>query len=219
MYNALTRYVMEATVGGQQQEIGSIGPLEQQMAQEKVGASRHNARTTSGNNPSSGSKTPQTPHHGGGGSPDSESSNGLELNHHQSINHNHCPLDDCDPFTEHRYPAAIADHIEYHFLFEESSEALTRYGPDVVNKGIAVMRAKIVHEKFIPGNLGGYLRSRCEKILKGTNVATGEDRQRRIDAITNYVDPVPAEKEALRGPPCGCPDFAHRIPCKWFKTK
>ena len=189
------------------------------MPTEKVGASRHNARTTPGKNQPLGSKTPQTPHHGGGGSPDSESTNDLDLNHHHSINHNHCPLDDCDPFTEHRYPSAIADHIQHHFLFEESEEALTRYGPDIVNKAIAVMKAKVVHEKFVPGNLGGYFRSRCEKILKGTNVATGEDRQRRVDAITNYVDAAAANKAPRQGPACGCPDFVHRIPCKWFKAR
>ena len=189
------------------------------MAQEKVGASRHNVRAASGNNPSSGSKTPQTPHHGGGGSPDSKSSNDLDLNHHQSINHNHCPLDDCDAFTEHRYPDAIADHIRHHFLFEESADALNRYGPDIVNKAIALMKVKIVHQKFIPGNLGGYLRSRCEKILKGDNVPTGEDRQRRIDAITSYVDPRRHDMIHPRGPACGCPDFVHRIPCKWFRAR
>jgi hypothetical protein len=188
------------------------------MPSEKVDASRHNARTAPGENPSLGSKTPQTPHHGGGGSPDSESSNDLDLNHHQSINHNHCPLDDCDPFTEHRYPAAIADHIRHHFLFEESTDALTRYGPDIVNKAIAVMKAKVVHEKFIPGNLGGYFRSRCEKILKGDNVPTGEDRQRRMDALTDYVNPRRLN-ETFRGPACGCPDHRHQIPCKWFKAR
>jgi hypothetical protein len=57
------------------------------------------------------------------------------------------------------------------------------------------MKVKIVHEKFIPGNLGGYFRSRCEKILKGDDVPTGEDRQRRIEAIKNYVDPKKAEKD------------------------
>jgi hypothetical protein len=189
------------------------------MATEKVGVSQHNARTAPAKNQPLGSKTPQTPHHGGGGSPDSESINDLDLNHHQSINHNHCPLDDCDPFTEHRYPSAIADHIQHHFLFEESEDALTRYGPDVVNKAIAVIKVKVVHEKFVPGNLGGYLRSRCEIILKGTNVPTGDDHQRRIDAITNYVDPAPDSSQTIRGPACGCPDFAHQIPCKWFKAR
>ena len=79
--------------------------------QQKVDASLHNARAAFSNNPDVGSKTPQTPHHGGGGSLYPESSNDLELDNHQSINHNHCPLDDCDPFTEHRYPDAIAEHI------------------------------------------------------------------------------------------------------------
>ena len=188
------------------------------MASEKVGASRHNARTTPRNNPSAGSNTPQTPHHGGGGHPDSKSSNDLDLDNHQSINHNHCPLDDCDLFTEHRYPAAIADLIRHHFLFEQAPDALTRYGPDIVNKAIALMKVKIVHEKFIPGNLGGYFRSRCERILKGDNVPTWEDRQRRVEAITNYVEAAPANKPP-RGPACGCPDFSHRVPCKWLKAR
>ena len=188
------------------------------MASEKVGASRHNARTTPRNNPSAGSNTPQTPHHGGGGHPETSYANDVVLDNHQTINHNHCPLDDCEPFTEHRYPAAIADHIRHHFLFEEAPDALTRYGPDIANKAIALMKVKIVHEKFIPGNLGGYFRSRCERILKGDNVPTGEDRQRRIEAFTNYVDAAPANKPP-RGPACGCPDFSHRVPCKWLKAR
>jgi hypothetical protein len=156
--------------------------------QQKVGASLHNDRAAFVDNPDVGSKTPQTPHHGGGGSLYPESSNDLELDNHQSINHNHCPLDDCDPFTEHRYPDAIAEHIQLHFMFEKSSDALKRYGPDVVNKTIALMKIKIVKEKFFPSNLGGYFRSQCEKILAGTNVPTGEDHQRRREALANYVD-------------------------------
>ena len=125
------------------------------MEPAKVGASRQVTRATPRNNSSVGSKTPQTPHHGGGGSPDSKSSNDLDLDNHQTINHNHCPLDDCDLFTEHRYPAAIADHIRHHFLFDQAPDALTRYGPDIVNKAIALMKVKIVHEKFMPGNTVG----------------------------------------------------------------
>jgi hypothetical protein len=155
----------------------------------KVNASSHNARAALSDDPSVSSKPPQTPHHGGGGSLYPESSNDLDLDNHQSINHNHCPLDDCDPFTEHRYPDAIADHIRHHFLFVDSAAALTRYGPDVVNKTIALMKVKIVKEKFFPTSLGGYFRSQCEKILAGDNVPTGEDHQRRRDALTNYVDP------------------------------
>ena len=81
------------------------------MERAKVGVSRHATRATRRNNSSVGLKTPQTPHHGGGGSPDSKSSNDLDLDNHQTINHNHCPLDDCDLFTEHRYAAATADQI------------------------------------------------------------------------------------------------------------
>ena len=165
------------------------------MPAQKVDASRHNAKVAPRNNSPLGSKTPQTPHHGGGGSPNPESSNDLDLDNHQSINHNHCPLDDCELFTEHRYPTAIAEHIRFHFLFEEAADGLTRYGPDIVNKTIALMKVKIVEQKFIPGNLGGYFRSRCEIFLKGDNVPTGEDRQRRIDAAKNYVNPKPAQKD------------------------
>jgi len=165
------------------------------MESPKIGVSRHNARTAPGNNPPSGSKTPQTPHHGGGGSPGLESSNDLDLENHQSINHNHCPLNDCELFTEHRYPTAIAEHIRFHFLFEEAADGLTRYGPDIVNKTIALMKVKIVEQKFIPGNLGGYFRSRCEIFLKGDNVPTGEDRRKRIDAAKNYVNRKPDQAD------------------------
>ena len=168
------------------------------MDHPKIGASRHNSRTAPKITPSVGSKTPQTPHHGGGGSPDSQSLNDLELDNHQSINHNHCPLDDCNLFTEHRYPVAIAEHIQFHFLFEQADDGLERYGPDIVNKTIALMKVKIVEEKFIPENVGAYFRSRCEKFLKGDNVSTGADREKRMNAIheaqKNYVNPQRVQK-------------------------
>jgi len=57
------------------------------------------------------------------------------------------------------------------------------------------MKVKIVEQKFIPGNLGGYFRSRCEIFLKGDNVATGVDRQKRIDAAKNYVNRKPDQAD------------------------
>ena len=177
------------------------------MPQEKVDASRHNGKVAPKNNPPSGSKTPQTPHHGGGGSPYPESLNDLDLDNHQTINHNHCPLDDCELFTEHRFPAAIAEHIEYFFGFLGGADGLTRYGPDVVNKSIAYMKYKREKEDFIPDKPGGFLRRTCEKFLAGGNVPTGADgaiiharfknyQPFKVDDRNKYIE----EYERRRGP-------------------
>jgi hypothetical protein len=150
------------------------------MESGKVGASRHNARTTPLNNPSPGSKTPQTPHHGGGGHPETSYTDDVVLDNHQSINHNHCPLDDCEPFTEHRYPRAVLRHVEHFFLFEDDGKALTRYGPDIMNKAVAIMRIKIEREHLMDWceKIGAYFRSQCEKVLNGANITTGADHEK-----------------------------------------
>ncbi len=157
------------------------------MISQKVGASRPNARVASFENAASVSKTPQTPHGGGGGYTNLEITNDISIDNHQSINHNHCPLDDCDPYTEHRFPDAIGEHIEFHFLFQGKESAVKRYGPDILNKTIALMRVKIVEEDFFPKVLGAYFRSKCEEFLKGSNVPTGVDQSIRVNALQEHA--------------------------------
>ena len=152
-----------------------------------VGASRPGAKPAPKNNPSTGSKTPQTPHGGGGGYTNLEITNDISIDNHQSINHNHCPLDDCDPYTEHRFPDAIGEHIEFHFLFQGKESAVKRYGPDILNKTIALMRVKIVEEDFFPKVLGAYFRSKCEEFLNGSNVPTGADQSIRKNALQEHA--------------------------------
>ena len=119
---------------------------------------------------------PNPPNGGGGGNPDLSINNQVVIDNHQNtINHNHCPLDDCELFTEHRYPEAIARHIEEFFGFLGADKALDRYGPDIVNKSIAYMRYKREKENFIPEVPGGYLRTTCEEFLKGANTPTGAE--------------------------------------------
>jgi len=192
------------------------------MSTEKVGASQPNTRTTPGNNPSAGSQPPQTPHHGGGGPPDLRSSNDLDVDHPQSINHNHCPLDDCDLFTEHRYPAAVATHVERFFLVDHGQDLVNKFGPDVVNKVIAYMKDKLDREPDYVNNeinsLGGYFHSKCKKFAAGANTPTGPDRE---TALNRFKDRANSRKDyaRARGPACGCPDFSHRPPCNHYRAR
>jgi hypothetical protein len=122
---------------------------------------------------------PNPPNGGGGGSKSFNTIKDLDLVNHQSINHNHCPLDDCEPYTEHKFPEAVAGHVQYFFEFIGAEKALKRYGPDIMNKAVAIMETKIVRENFMPDSLGGFFRKQCEIMLtEGSNVATGKDRDR-----------------------------------------
>jgi hypothetical protein len=127
---------------------------------------------------------------GGGGSKSFNTIRDLDLVNHQSINHNHCPLDDCEPYTEHKFPEAIARHVEFFFEFRGVEKALKRYGPDIMNKAVAIMETKIVRENFMPDSLGGFFRSECEIMLKeGSNIATGKDRDRRRERLKQPKTP------------------------------
>jgi hypothetical protein len=131
---------------------------------------------------------------GGGGSKSFNTIKDLDLVNHQSINHNHCPLDDCEPYTEHKFPEAIAGHVEFFFEFIGAKKALKRYGPDIMNKAVAIMETKIVRENFIPDSLGGFFRNQCEIMLReGSNVATGKDRDRIRERLKKPKNRRPAD--------------------------
>ena len=167
------------------------------MALSKVGATRHNAKAASKNNVISGSNLPQTPSIGGGGSISHKSISDLDLDNHQSINHHHCLLKDCEPFTEHQFPEAILEHVQHHFLFEDDGKAITRYGADVMNKAIAIMQVKIQHESLLNWCevIGAYYRSRCEEVLKGSNPPTGKEREETIQNLNRYVNKKSREQD------------------------
>jgi hypothetical protein len=149
-----------------------------------------------GNTPSLGTTahkigaSPESPPdpHGGGGNPDI-SINNID-NHQTTINHNHCPLDDCELFTEHRYPDAIAEHIERFFLVDHGVKVVKDYGPDVVNKVIAYMKSKLEREPdFVTKeirSLGGYFHSRCKKYAAGANTPTGNDEQTALQRLKDH---------------------------------
>jgi hypothetical protein len=131
---------------------------------------------------------------GGGGSRTFNTIKDLELVNQQSINHNHCPLDDCEPYTEHKFPEAVAGHVEHFFEFIGAKKALNRYGPDIMNKAVAIMETKIVRENFMPDSLGGFFRKQCEIMLQeGSNVATGKDRDRMRERLKQPKTCKPAD--------------------------
>ena len=155
---------------------------------------------------------PNPPNGGGGGNPDSSISNPVVIDNHQNtINHNHCPLDDCELFTEHIYPDAIAEHIERFFLVDHGAKVVKDYGPDVVNKVIAYMKSKLEREpEFVTKDirsLGGYFHSRCKKYAAGANTPTGKDEQ---TALQRLKDHRPDRKTADRNKYLGDFELAHR---------
>jgi hypothetical protein len=149
--------------------------------------------------------------HGGGGNPDLSINNIVIDNHQTTINHNHCPLDDCDLFTEHRYPDAIGEHIERFFLVDHGARVVKDYGPDVVNKVIAYMKSKLEREpEFVTKeirSLGGYFHSRCKKYAAGANTPTGKDEQ---TALQRLKDHRPDKKTADRNKYLVDFELAHR---------
>ena len=161
------------------------------MTSQKVGASQSNARAASFENAVSVSKTPQTPHGNGGGYTDIEITNDISIDNHQSMNHNHCSLKECEPFTEHQFPQSVLDHVQYHFFFEDDGKALTRYGADVMNKAVAIMKVKIQHENLLDWckNIGAYYRSVCDKVLKRCDPPTGEERREVIENLKRHATP------------------------------
>ena len=171
------------------------------MALSKVEATRHNTKAASKNNVIPGSKPPQTPPYGGGGSIHPESISNLDLDNHQSINHNHCSLKDCEPFTEHKFPEAVLEHVQHHFLFEDDGKAIARYGADVMNKAVAIMQVKIEHEGLLNWVkiLGAYYRSRCEEVLKGSNPPTGKEREDTVQNLKRYVNKKPKKEQTDHG--------------------
>lgn len=172
-----------------------------------------------GNTPSLGTtaqkigESPEFPPdpHGGGGNPN-PSINNIVIDNHQTIhNHNHCPLDDCELFTEHIYPDAIAEHIERFFLVDHGARVVKDYGPDVVNKVIAYMKSKLEREpEFVTKeirSLGGYFHSRCKKYAAGANTPTGKDEQTALQRLKNHR---PDRKTADRNKYLGDFELAHR---------
>ena len=114
------------------------------MESGKVGASRHNARTTPGNNPSPGSKTPEPPSlTGGGGSPYLEDTSTYLVDSPAPIKRR--ARDSCysgEPcgslWNTHSNLGDLRRHL--HYLFGVSWPAISRivgvYGVDHINQNI-----------------------------------------------------------------------------------
>jgi len=130
----------------------SIGPGERQMAQEKVGASRHNVRAAFKNNPSTGSNRPEPPSLIGGGG----STNLRRLNSSKLVGtpppikreRDYCRDFSCgDPFTFHLDPIAQRQHVKSWFANSQGDPYSEWWlnkslGVETVNEIIQVYRVK-----------------------------------------------------------------------------
>ena len=139
------------------------------MASEKVGASRHNARTTPGNNSSVGSKYPEPPSlTGGGGSISSNSGNelfGLPPTPIKRRASESCysgqPCSDL--WNTHSNLDDLRRHL--HYLFGISWRAISRivgeYGVDHINQNIhetrEYVRDQVAQEKPIKTLAGSFM--------------------------------------------------------------
>jgi len=115
------------------------------MPTEKVGASRHNARTTPGNNPPSGSNLPESPSlTGGGGSRYIEDTDSSKVDLHQTPVKRRA-RDSCysgqpcaDLWNTHSNLNDLRRHL--HYLFGISWPAISRiigvYGVDHINQNL-----------------------------------------------------------------------------------
>jgi len=121
------------------------------MASEKVGASRHNARTTPRNNPSTGSNRPEPPSLIGGGG----STNLSNLNSSKLVGtpppikeRDYCKEFSCgDPFTFHLDPIAQRQHVKSWFANSQGDPYSEWWlnkslGVETVNEIIQVYRVK-----------------------------------------------------------------------------
>jgi hypothetical protein len=122
------------------------------MAQEKVDASRHNARTTSLDNPSPGSKHPEPPSliGGGGGSTNLSILNSSKLDGTPPPikERDYCKDFSCgDPFTFHLDPIAQRQHVKSWFANSQGDPYSEWWlnkslGVETVNEIIQVYRVK-----------------------------------------------------------------------------
>ena len=121
------------------------------MASEKVGASRHNARTTPRNNPSAGSNDqPPTVFDGGGGSTNLSNLNSSKLvgTPPPFKERDYCKDFSCgDPFTFHLDPIAQRQHVKSWFANSQGDPYSEWWlnkslGVETVNEIIQVYRVK-----------------------------------------------------------------------------
>jgi hypothetical protein len=121
------------------------------MGSGKVGASRHNARTTSGNNPFPGSKTPEPPSLiGGGGSPYREDTDTELVDSPPPIKRaDYCRDRSCgDPWTFHFDRRALQQHVRSWFSdpggnpYGKWASIVNVLGIETVNEIIQVYKIK-----------------------------------------------------------------------------
>ena len=162
------------------------------MPSEKVGASRHNARTTSGNNPSSGSNRPEPPSLIGGGG----STNLRNLNSSKLVGtpppikrgEDYCRNFSCgSPWTFHYDRQALQQHVRSWFAdpqglpYGKWGSIVNVLGIETVNEIIQVY--KIKHEQLeAKPNAGIFNRAAFFKYCRDLVEEGMEARQNPADA-------------------------------------
>ena len=205
------------------------------MASEKVGASRHNARTTPRNNPSTGSND-QTPtvFDGGGGSTTKEDKHKLvgEPPPIKKEGRDFCSAGEpCGSlWNTHSNKIALKLHLGYLFRISwpVAATIIRDYGVDHINQNIhdteRFIRDELAQGRTIRTYAGSFMY-----LLKGVMDAEPElspeamrDRDvtlaRDFEHLRKVKKPKLGDKPEML-PACGCPDFNHRVPCKWLKAK
>ena len=193
------------------------------MPQENVGASRHNTRAAPKNNASPGSKTSPRPSLIGGGGPNIKQTVKVKFGLHQppikDRESDFCRDRSCgSPWTLHLDPIALKMHIKSWFGYAKYGSVVNTYGPDICHEAIKAYKA--VYEDYERKGIeiqspGGMFQIKLNEILAGGE--PGEDRETIAAAWAGFK--LSSKPEKRQVPFCGCPDFNHRAPCKWFSSE
>jgi hypothetical protein len=175
------------------------------MESGKVGASRHNARTTPFDNPSPGSKTPESPSLiGGGGSLYREDTDTQLVDSPPPIKRakDYCRDRSCgDPWTFHYDRQALQQHVRSWFTdpdglpYGKWASIVNVLGIETVNEIIQVY--KIKHEQLQAKGTGGiFNRAAFFKYCRDLVEQGMEARQNPADADKAWAALKPRKKPA-----------------------
>jgi hypothetical protein len=161
------------------------------MPQEKVGASRHNAKAAPKNNPLSGSKRPEPPSLiVGGGTPDRN----IEISEYQepttTFKDDFCQNASCgSPWTIHHHPTALKMHIKSWFNYGKYGSIVNIYGPDFCNEAIQEYKNRWTEYKARGVAIerpGGFFKNIVDDLIAG-----GEPRNHPNDVTQRWAEIKP----------------------------
>ena len=205
------------------------------MDQEKVDASRHNARTAPGNNPHSGSNRPEPPSLMGGGG----STNLRNLNSSKLVG-TPPPIkkevkDFCSAgkpcgslWNTHSNKIALKLHLGYLFgiSWRVCSSIIKEYGVDHINQNIHETE-RFIKEELVQGRT---IRTYAGCFMHQLQGSFDAEPELSPEAMLERDVTLARDFEGLRKPwknktddyiskrpLCGCPDFMHRPPCRHYR--